>query len=209
MHQISRQDYRLISNPFRYSSAGFYGLWFVLLGLFSVFMNSAVAAPQARDELWVTNGPVYAMASNDDASHLFNNGVFSYAVPGTGAIAMDARFARFDTGFPPVNGPVYALASDGSGGWYVGGKFSQVGGLPRSNLAYVSWDGSNWQIEAWNTGTDDAVYALALSENGLSLFVGGAFTTVAAGSLTRNHLAAFNAWIWTGIRMSTAWSGHW
>jgi len=193
MLQISRQDHRLNSTLSPDTSARLFTLWISLVCLLSLFtLSSVTAAPQARDDLWVANGPVYAMASNDDASHLFSNGVFSYATPGTGAITMDSQFARFDSGFPHINGPVYALASDDAGGWYVGGKFTQVGGQPHNNLAYISWDGSGWQVEAWSTVVDDAVYALALSEDGLTLFAGGAFTTVAGGTLTRNHLAAFN-----------------
>ena len=194
MQQNSRQDYKLSSDPFRQPSKCLIGLPVsLLLYLLSIFMlTDVLAAPQVRDELWVANGPVYAMAANDDASHLFNNGVFSYTAPGSGAIAMDARFAQFDKNFPHINGPVYALASDGAGGWYIGGKFSQVGGSPRGNLAYISWNGSTWKVEAWNPAVDNAVYTLALSADGSTLFAGGAFTTVVAGTLPRNHLAAFD-----------------
>jgi hypothetical protein len=43
---------------------------------------------------------------------------------------------------PRVAGTVYAVAPDGSGGWYVGGSFTHVGGTPRSNLAHVFADQS-------------------------------------------------------------------
>lgn len=43
-------------------------------------------------------------------------------------------------GFPqmPRSGIVSALADDGRGGWYVGGKFSSIGGVACPNLAHIA-----------------------------------------------------------------------
>ena len=44
-------------------------------------------------------------------------------------------------------GTVNTSASDGAGGWFIGGNFSHVGGLPRYGLAHILADGnvSDWQ----------------------------------------------------------------
>ena len=40
-----------------------------------------------------------------------------------------------DMELPDVSGAVYAVAPDGSGGWYIGGSFTSVGGLTRNRIA--------------------------------------------------------------------------
>src|SRR5687768_5873997 len=40
------------------------------------------------------------------------------------------------------NGTVFSSRSDGAGGWYIGGDFTQVGGQPRNRLARINADGS-------------------------------------------------------------------
>jgi hypothetical protein len=89
-------------------------------------------------------------------------------------------------GFLKVVGSVSAAVPDGSGGWYIGGSFSKVGGVSRSNLARVLADGS---VAAWNPSPDKAVYALALSGN--TLYVGGEFFVIAGN--VRGGVAALDA----------------
>src|SRR5690606_10801948 len=86
--------------------------------------------------------------------------------------------------FPLVNGTVFAIASDGQGGWYLGGSFTEVDGQPRARLAHVNALG---QLTDWNPGANDWVYTLAVHNN--VLYVGGDFTQ--AGGQSRNRLAAF------------------
>jgi hypothetical protein len=58
---------------------------------------------------------------------------------------------------------VYALAEAG-GKTYIGGSFTSVSGVPRSNVAAINADGT---LDAsWNPSTDGVVYALAASANG-------------------------------------------
>lgn len=79
------------------------------------------------------------------------------------------------TGYPKVNGLVGAVISDNSGGYFIGGSFSSVGGLRRSNLAHIRSDGR--VDENWTAGTDSPVWALA--RFGDYILVGGQFTVVA------------------------------
>src|SRR5436190_2377007 len=75
---------------------------------------------------WVTNGLVYSIATT--ASTVYLGGSFSYVGPYTGGgVLLDSTSGALQT-FPAVNGNVYAVLSDGFGGWYIGGDFTLVGG---------------------------------------------------------------------------------
>jgi hypothetical protein len=93
------------------------------------------------------------------------------------------------TGSSP-GGPLEArcVIADGEGGWYVGGSFSEVGGLPRRNLAHLTSDKA--VDAAWAAGTDGTVNALALSEDASTLYLGGHFTRV--NGEERGNLAALD-----------------
>lgn len=103
--------------------------------------------------------------------------VFDSNVTGTGRTNMD---------YVCPNGVVYTTISDGNGGWYIGGEFTQVGDEPRNKLAYINADGT---LNPWNPDANGTVRSLFLN-NG-TLYVGGSFTQI--GGQTRNRLAAFNA----------------
>jgi hypothetical protein len=63
------------------------------------------------------------------------------------------------------------VVPDGTGGWFIGGDFSGVGGLPRANLAHIQ---SNGKAAAWAPTTDAPVLTLAYS--GTTLYVGASST---------------------------------
>lgn len=100
--------------------------------------------------------------------------------------------------FPKVAGTVAAVAADGSGGWFIGGEFSYVGGQPRSNLAHILADGT--LDPAWHPNANDKVNTVAVA--GSTVYVGGWFSSV--GGQPRNTLAALDAT--TGN--ATAWNPH-
>lgn len=65
-----------------------------------------------------------------------------------------------NTGFPAVFGMVRAAVPDGAGGVYIGGTFSYVGGVARSNAAHILADGTvdpNWSPNLEATGWDGVV----------------------------------------------------
>ena len=65
-----------------------------------------------------------------------------------------------------------------SDGMYVGGSFSKVNGKGRAKLAKVGYDGS--LITAFKAGAiNGAVRDVDLASDGASIFVGGAFSTIA------------------------------
>ncbi len=96
---------------------------------------------------------------------------------------------------PAPNGRVTALALDSHGALYVGGMFTNIGGVTRNSLAKVSTAGSGTIDPVWDPnltalpgvmGARWPVADLAFNSQG-SLFVGGQFTSV--GGLPRNGLA--------------------
>jgi hypothetical protein len=97
--------------------------------------------------------------------------------------------------FPRVNDIVRASVSDGAGGWYIGGEFTEVGGVARNRIAHILADGT--VDPAWDPNAGDAVYALAVS--GSTVYAGGFFTSI--GGQTRNRIAALDA----ATGSATAW----
>ena len=171
---------------------------FALLLAFLLAFPSSVRAQSIDPNLWVTNGVVSAVAVSGNT--LYIGGSFSQVGPASGGGApINASSGSLLSGFPPVNGYVNAAISDGSGGWFIGGHFSQVGGLPRAGLAHIL---SDQTVSPWNPGISapggGQVLALALS--GSTVYAAGFFTQ--AGGQPRNYLAAINAT--TG--MATAWN---
>ena len=84
-----------------------------------------------------------------------------------------------------VAGVVYAMAQVGDR-TYLGGSFTQVSGIARSNVAAIRGDGT--LDPTWNPSTDGVVYAMAASSDGSKIFLGGGFTAV--GGQARSRLAA-------------------
>ena len=122
-------------------------------------MPAAMALAQHVDpNLWVTDGPVRAVAKNGNT--LYIGGDFSYVGPYTGGgVPLSSSDGTALAGFPKVRGTVFAAQPDREGGWYIGGVFDSVGGQARQNLAHVR---SDLMVDAWNPGANERVYALAL-----------------------------------------------
>ncbi|NOT32885.1 MAG: T9SS type A sorting domain-containing protein [Candidatus Eisenbacteria bacterium] len=106
--------------------------------------------------------------------------------PASGAgVPVDPIDGRPHERYAKVAGVVHVAISDGCGGWYVGGEFTGVGGLPRRNLAHVRADGS---VDDWSPGPDGEVRALLMAHG--RLYVGGRFGVIAGAS--RSRVAAFD-----------------
>ena len=88
---------------------------------------------------------------------------------------------------PNANNEIRCIISDGSGGWYVGGYFTQIGGINKNYVAHIKSDKT-----VDNNFTASCSYAvLAIVKDGSKLYLGGAFTNV--NSTPRNYLAEVNA----------------
>ncbi|MEK7263064.1 MAG: choice-of-anchor D domain-containing protein [Bacteroidota bacterium] len=134
----------------------------------------------------ITNGSVYTMQQS--GSKIYLGGTFTYVGLLTGSAAViDTANSYGDVGYPNVNGAINAAISDGSGGWYIGGDFTNVGGTARSRLAHINSDKT---LDAnWNPGANNTINTL-LMYNGI-IYIGGFFTNVAGAS--RNYIAAVDA----------------
>ena len=89
-----------------------------------------------------------------------------------------------------ANGAIDAVALTRDGNLYVGGNFTQIGGINANRVALWNRTSGNWQ--ALGAGADGEVLALALDSAG-NLYVGGSFTSVAGGTVSARYVAR-----WTG-----------
>jgi hypothetical protein len=173
----------------------------VLAGLLALASTaSATTLSDTPDQIWEPNGGVTAVARSADRIYL--GGDFTRVAPEVGG------FAEFASGNDQLQGPAprFTLASgdpgfgeavvdDGAGGYYVGGQFDAVGGVPRHNLAHILADGS--LDPAFAPDPDGEVSALA--RGGTTIYAAGGFTTI--GGAARTHVAAVDS---TGH--ATAWA---
>lgn len=97
---------------------------------------------------------------------------------------------------------VAALAIDGTGNVYVGGTFTNAGGIGANNIA--RWDGTNWSGLGSGILTpsnrplppESVVDALAVSATG-KLYAGGLFTN--AGGIVASNIAEWNGSSWSAV----------
>ena len=142
----------------------------------------ALTDPRAT---WVPDGEVKAVAISGSTAYIGGN--FSRIAPYTGSSArFNASTAQLRSPWPEVNGVVNAVVSDNAGGWYLGGDFTSVGGVPRTDLAHVMADGT--VDPTWAPTTDGFVRALVVGTD--TVFAGGEFAT--ASGVARKNLAGFN-----------------
>ncbi|MDF2967548.1 MAG: hypothetical protein K0Q93_1326 [Nocardioidaceae bacterium] len=121
-------------------------------------------------------------------------GALAVAMLAPGAAVASVSVTPDDTA--AVAGEVYGMAlTDGRA--VVGGLFTGVGGQARSNVAAIRADGK--VDRQFNPGTDGQVRAVAASEDGSVIFLGGNFSE--AGGAPRANLAAVDAV--TGVALAS------
>ncbi|HWU44037.1 MAG TPA: hypothetical protein VN132_11385, partial [Bdellovibrio sp.] len=140
-------------------------------------------------EMWTTNGTVYSMAKG--ANTLYVGGNFTAINEWTGSgtpIDLSTGLLKWPdaNNKAKVSGTVYAAVADGNGGFYIGGSFTSVFGLVRTNLAHILPNGT---LDAWSPNPNNTVLTLVV--DGTTLYVGGSFTSLNSGT-TRNRLASFD-----------------
>lgn len=109
---------------------------------------------------------------------------------GVAAIATSTGSATTWNPNPTPAASVNALAVSPDGTTvYAGGTFTAIGGNPLTRLAAISAStgGSN---ASWTPAPDNTVNALAVSSDGATLYVGGAFALIGSTAQTRNFVAA-------------------
>jgi len=143
--------------------------------------------PNAPDaDTWVVDGFVNAMATDGNVTYI--GGGFDRVGPNTGSgVIFDTPSDVPMSPYLRIDYDVYASASDGSGGWYIGGYFYGVAGMEREYLAHILPDGS--LDTAWNPELDGDVYDIAVGDG--TVYISGYFDNV--GGQPRNYLAALDA----------------
>ncbi len=167
----------------------------------STELSSNLAAQTYVQNNLVTNGIVNDIEVADGIIYLA--GHFTQVGPDTGsAVPFDINTGRIATSFPKVNNTIRAIIPDGSGGWFIGGDFTLVGGLTRNRIAHILSDGTvdpNWNPNIDPIGNFMGKYGnnfeyisnvTALALSGSTLYVGGGFSTV--GDKARSSIAAID-----------------
>jgi hypothetical protein len=133
---------------------------------------------------WIPNNTVNSVVVDDAHDRVYIGGNFSYIGPYTGPfVKLDSSAGVRDAVFPEVSGYVDVILPDGSGGFYIGGGFTQIGATFVNNLAHIRSDGS--VVESFNPNPDGDVSALAFK--GSDIVVGGFFSNI--GGQSRADLA--------------------
>ena len=150
-------------------------------------------AQVARSDFDITDGAIYAEVLS--GSTLYIGGDFHFVGQHVGGgVPIDRSSAAPLRASPEVVGAVVVALPDGSGGWFIGGNFTTVGGLPRSNLAHILAD---YSVSSWDPHPNSEVDALAVVGN--IVYAGGFFSTI--GGQSRRSVAAIDAT--TGL--ATSW----
>lgn len=110
----------------------------------------------------------------------------AYYTPYSAAVTTSATNTNPNPNFPATNGSIYCVVKDASGNYYVGGSFTQIGGV---NQSYIAKLNSAFQVvTAWAPVVNSYVRSMVLS--GTTLYIGGSFTTT--NSVSRPYISALN-----------------
>ncbi|MCS7020150.1 MAG: delta-60 repeat domain-containing protein, partial [Bernardetiaceae bacterium] len=153
----------------RYQRSVCFFLWLVA----AVCSVGRAQAPLNLNGWQPAGGNVLAVAQ--DNQYVYLGGTFTRMIkPGTaGAFTrgtgVQTGSGAVINGFPIVNGTILAVAPDGSGGWYIAGEFTQVGGQARNRIARIMADNS---VDlAWNPNANGTVRCIVV--DGTQIYVGG------------------------------------
>jgi len=139
------------------------------------FLAQIDANGQVNSNLDMANGQVKSLLLSGDT--LFVGGDFTGTAESfhdANGIITDANgVVLHDLTISPSTEFIRTTCADDNGGWFVGGVFTSIGGLPRNNIAQIDAIG---QITSWNISIDGTVSKLKVIGN--NLYISGSFTTV-------------------------------
>ncbi|MCU0437663.1 MAG: putative Ig domain-containing protein [Raineya sp.] len=127
----------------------------------------------------------------EDANYIYLGGFFNSFVPFKGKDTKGAIVSTIGNGnvipspktsFPNADRIEVAI-SDGTGGWFIGGAFTKVGGVTRNNIAHIKAD-KTLDMD-WAPNVNGTVETMVLV--GTDLFIGGEFTNISGESV--NNIA--------------------
>lgn len=125
-----------------------------------------------------TNGNVYAVHQATATRTIIGGDFTSVGNCAGFGFPYDLTNSRVKTGYVGgsmgANGPIYTSIPDGAGGWYIGGDFTMVGGLPRNRVAHIDSNGIVDPVFSTpHLNLNKPVRALSLLSG--QLYIGGEF----------------------------------
>ncbi|MGB2867259.1 MAG: T9SS type A sorting domain-containing protein [Bacteroidota bacterium] len=163
------------------------GLSFAILCLLP---SVRVLGQSIQDNLYTTNGSVYAVATSGNTIYI--GGSFTSVGPVGGATvtrnyiaALDATTGAVTSWDPNADSWVTCLAVSGTV-VYAGGYFDNMGGQARGKLAAI--DRGTGSPTSWQPGADNTVFATAASAT--KIYAGGNFAWL--GNYGRQNLASID-----------------
>ncbi|UOY06084.1 thrombospondin type 3 repeat-containing protein [Muricauda sp. SCSIO 64092] len=154
--------------------------------------------------LFRTSGQFISSFGLDEAGELYFSDYGSsagiYSISGTNSgpvtVAVDGVGSWNALG-SGTNGIVEIIANDGNDNYYVGGEFTNAGGLTVNNLAIYN-SSSGWS--ALGSGTNGKVNTIAIANNG-DVYIGGDFSEV--GGVSASNIAVWNGTNWSALGSGT------
>jgi hypothetical protein len=123
---------------------------------------------------------------------------------GVAALNLDgSRAGDFVT--PAIEGDVFAVALQPNGKIVIGGEFTRVNGVARSNVARLNRDGSLDESFDPGVGPNASVHALAVDRDGI--LIGGLFVTVEGLSSRRLARLGFNGKLSRDFMVGSGFNG--
>ena len=164
----------------------------LLLAIGFLLFNSPLVYGQTSSSNWgsvLLPGPICFNSQVNSAvassNTIFVGGYFDKVgrCAGNGKVVNDTTAASTFPNFPAISGTVFTAIPDGSNGWYIGGDFTQIGGVTRNRLAQIDSSGN---LTSWNPNSNSTV--MSLVKVGGIIYIGGWFTTISGTG--RNYVAA-------------------
>lgn len=175
--------------PLRTLLRGVLSLAIVSAGLagYGVSAPAPVAASPLVQVGFGFDDTVNTVAAGPDGTTYVGGDFTRYGAFTGGSALVSGSSAAVNTAFPSVTGEVLAVEADGSGGWFLGGTFTAVGGQVRDGIARVDSTGA---LTSFGIGSGPGTTVRALELVGTRLYVG--YDTTVEG-LTPRFIGAFNA----------------
>ncbi len=160
-------------------------------------------ATATNEFLFRTNGQFISSFGLDEAGELYFSSYGSsariYKISGTssGPVTVPVNgVGSWNAANSGTNGIVEKVANNGNDTYYIGGEFTNAGGVSVSNLAQYNLS-SGWS--AFGSGTNGKVNAIAVADKG-DVYIGGDFSSVSG-------VPASNIAVWDGSTWSALGSG--
>nr|MBP7512434.1 hypothetical protein [Bacteroidia bacterium] len=145
------------------------------------------------------NGTVYCQKQVGNT--LYVGGNFTSVDVNSGSlVGINLANPNVTVPMPTVNGLIYTIVSDGTGGFFIGGSFTTVGGLPRKNFARIT---STMSVHSMDLGFDNIVKKI-VTHSGKAYVVGN-FNNAVVNNVNqpRSRIACINI----ATNTLNAWTG--